>query len=134
MARTTYTRKTREQRAAEAAELADRLKAFRDSLDEDEIVEYLERFDGYSERNALLIVMQRPEATVVHGFHQWPDHGRKVRKGATGIQILAPAGFAEATPAAEGEKAEQPKMRFRKAYVFDIDDTEPLTAAQPAAA
>ncbi len=48
------------------------------------------RFYHYSWRNSLLIMMQRPDATRVGGYHTWTSVGRQVRKGEHGIAILAP--------------------------------------------
>lgn len=45
----------------------------------------------YSFNNALLIAMQRPEATMVRGFKQWQALGRQVNKGEKGIDILVPS-------------------------------------------
>jgi hypothetical protein len=53
-----YTSKiTKEERAAKVAELADRYVQFADSLDEGQREEYAARFDHYSLRNTLLIMM-----------------------------------------------------------------------------
>ena len=79
--------------------LIDALEVFtEESEDDDRVMESLARFaQHYSERNALLIVMQRPSATEVHGYRAWQAKGRQVLKGAKGIRILAPAGNAPAT-------------------------------------
>lgn len=125
--------KTREERAAATAALAERLAEFAESCDPDDAEVYEERFSHYSPRNAMLIVMQAPDATVVHGFRAWQDLSRQVRKGETGIAILAPAGTstdkdpgkaAEPTAAAGAEKAE--RRFFRMTYVFDIRQTDPI--------
>ena len=126
----------REERSAKVTALAEQLAAFSDSLDPEQQGEYEARFDHYSPRNALLIVMQMPDATVVHGFHAWHDEGRKVRKGEHGIQILAPAGEREVDDSdkrpnagdSQGGQtnAEQARRFFRLTYVFDISQTEPL--------
>jgi hypothetical protein len=44
----------------------------------------------YSPHNVLLIASQCPQATAVAGFHTWRQLGRAVRKGETGLAILAP--------------------------------------------
>jgi hypothetical protein len=44
----------------------------------------------YSPHNVLLITSQCPQATAVAGFHTWRQLGRAVRKGETGLAILAP--------------------------------------------
>lgn len=129
---------TREERFAKVTALADRLAAFAESVDDDQREEYEARFDHYSPRNALLIVMQDPDATVVRGFHAWHDAGRKVRKGEHGIQILAPAGTSEVVtggkpatnadaPQGDATATKSIRQHFRLAYVFDIRQTEPIT-------
>lgn len=83
----------------------------------------LERFGAdFSPRNQMLIIMQRPTATRVAGFHAWRALGRQVRKGAKGIAIMIPL-----TRKAEADEGEAPAkgVRFGTGYVFDIGDTEP---------
>ena len=53
-------------------------------------LESLARFHNYSFNNALLIALQRPDATRVAGFHAWRKFGRFVKKGEHGIAIFAP--------------------------------------------
>ncbi|MCF8568423.1 ssDNA-binding domain-containing protein [Alicyclobacillus tolerans] len=48
------------------------------------------QFHSYSFHNTLLIFLQKPNATMVAGFHRWKAMGRLVRKGERGISILAP--------------------------------------------
>jgi len=40
----------------------------------------MSRFHGYSFNNVVLIMLQRPEATRVAGFHTWKSMGRFVKK------------------------------------------------------
>lgn len=122
--------RTTEQRAAEAAALRARLAEFEDRSDEAGLAEIFARFDGYSERNAMLIAMQRPGATDVSGFAAWKARGRAVRKGETGIRILAPAGRREATEATEDREATEARQFFRLVSVFDVSQTEPLAEAE----
>ena len=42
------------------------------------------KFHRYSFQNQLLIFSQRPDATLVAGFHRWQQLGRSVRKGGEG--------------------------------------------------
>lgn len=52
----------------------------------------MSRFYKYSANNCVLILMQRPESTFVAGFNAWKNNfNRYVRKGETGIRILAPS-------------------------------------------
>jgi hypothetical protein len=48
------------------------------------------RFYSYSPSNALLIQVQRPDATEVPGYHPWLELGRHARKGEKGIITLNP--------------------------------------------
>lgn len=89
------------------------------------------RFHRYSLGNTLLIMVQRPDATHVAGFTAWKRLGRSVKKGETGIAILAPAGKRkEAEPedapadAEESEGDEERPVRFKVAYVYDVNQTE----------
>jgi len=77
--------------------------------------------ESFSPFNALMIIYQRPNATNCAGFHAWRQAGRSVRKGARGIAILVPLGKQD-----EGEE-----IRFSWRYVFDISDTQELTADSP---
>lgn len=128
-------RRTPEERAAAKRELMDRLDTFAARVagmdpEDAEMVVITRLMEHYSERNAQLIVMQRPDATVVRGFHAWKDVDRKVRKGAKGIAILAPAGSKDAeAPSEEKPEGEKGRQFFKITYVFDISDTEPVTAS-----
>jgi hypothetical protein len=48
------------------------------------------RFHRYSVGNAILIGLQKPDATHVAGFRAWQQLGRHVKKGEHGIAIMAP--------------------------------------------
>lgn len=94
----------------------------------------LARMHRYSWGNALLILRQCPEATVIAGYRVWQSMGRQVRKGEKAIRILAPAGHARyVTVNEDGEEEErQGRMRFRAAAVFDISQTDPLEGTEDA--
>lgn len=68
------------------------------------------KFHDYSFANTLAILAQRPDATWVAGYERWKALGRQVRKGETGIAILAPitgrvATGESAAPGAGGDPA-----------------------------
>ena len=85
----------------------------------------MSRFHRYSWNNALLIYMQRPNATHVAGFHGWLRMRRYVRKGEKGIVILAPIVGRKKSIDGELLEDEQTKVYgFRAAHVFDISQTE----------
>jgi hypothetical protein len=85
------------------------------------------RFYQYSFGNTLLILLQRPDATRVAGFHTWRRLGRQVRKGETGIRILAPCRYPPTDRVDNGDDdAERSKTvrGFRVAVVFAIEQTD----------
>ena len=91
----------------------------------------MSRFHRYSLNNAWLIAVQRPDATLVAGFHAWKGLRRFVRRGEQGIAILAPIVRRRKETQDEDERA---VVGFRPAYVFDVSQTdgEPLPeASQP---
>jgi len=79
-------------------EITDRLEqGIKDLFTGEKFLSYLQtmsRFHRYSTRNTLLIHMQKPDATLVAGYQAWQSKfGRYVKKGETGIKILAPTPF-----------------------------------------
>lgn len=46
--------------------------------------------NNYSMRNALLIYLQKPEASYVKGYEAWKEYGRNVAQGSQGAKILVP--------------------------------------------
>src|ERR1700730_15796137 len=92
----------------------------------DVLFPYLEtasRFHTYSFRNQCLIAAQCPTATRVAGYQAWRRLGRWVRRGETGIVILAPITRRRPDFAADDDgtdDADRPPVHgFRSAYVFD---------------
>lgn len=51
------------------------------------------KFPKYSLNNNMLIMMQKPDATLCQSYTGWKQMGRFVKKGEKGIRILAPAPF-----------------------------------------
>lgn len=99
-------------------EMTEQLQAFSDTIDDEMRAAIIARVRGYSERNAMLIVMQLEDATDVRGYAEWLKNGRQVRKGEHGIKILAPAGKSDEV---DGKKSRQ---FFRLVSVFDVSQTE----------
>lgn len=83
---------------------------------------FISRFHMYSPRNSMLIMLQRPEATMVASFMDWKKKFRRyVRSGEHGIRIIAPI----ASRPAEEEEDDEPRIvGFRAATVFDVSQTE----------
>lgn len=46
--------------------------------------------NNYSMRNAILIFLQKPEASYVKGYEAWKEFGRNVGQGAKGAKIFVP--------------------------------------------
>jgi len=83
------------------------------------------RFHKYSLHNVMLIVLQKPAATHVGGFHTWHKLGRHVCKGETGIAIFAPILRRKREPeGAAQESVEEVLLGYRTCAVFDVSQTE----------
>ena len=121
--------------------LEEGVKAVFDSEQYKNYLSAMSRFHSYSFNNTLLICMQKPDASLVAGFKTWESLGRHVKKGETGIAILAPCPYrsikemeavdldtGEVRLDAQGnpikEKREISYLSFRPATVFDISQTE----------
>lgn len=97
----------------------------------DEYQRYLtvmSRFPSYSYSNALLIYLQKPDASCVAGYKTWQTKfNRHVKPGEKGIRIIAPMKFKKNKEDDDHSK-EQEFIRFRQAFVFDLSQTvgEPL--------
>jgi len=93
------------------------------------LVNYLKamaRFHRYSLGNAILIRLQKPDATHVAGFRTWQRLGRRVRKGEHGIGIMAPIVHRRKTgTGGDREEDDEETVRtFKTAHVFDISQTD----------
>ena len=118
-----------------AAQALDKLQAALDAGRSDTLAALLRtvaRFHEYSFRNIILILSQRPDATRVAGYKTWQALGRQVRRGESGIIIIAPMllrnGDDEQDTDEPDRRDADRSLRFRAAYVFDIAQTdgEPL--------
>ena len=87
-----------------------------------EALKFKAKFHSYSFNNALLIYLQRPDATLVAGYRRWQELGRQVRKVETSLAILAPI-VRRVEGEAEGERVQQ-VIGFRSARVFDVSQTD----------
>jgi len=95
------------------------------------------KFHSYSFNNALMILMQQPDASYVAGFGTWKKLGRYVKKGEKGIAIFAPLigkkerteDQVERSEVAETLQQSEPTTKkvlygFRLVYLFDVSQTE----------
>ena len=93
----------------------------------------MSKFHDYSLNNTLLIVMQKPDASLVAGFNKWRDEfERHVKRGEKGIKILAPAPYKikkeqekldpDGKPVTEQKEITVPA--FKVVSVFDVSQTD----------
>ncbi|AUW92630.1 hypothetical protein BXT84_00575 [Sulfobacillus thermotolerans] len=87
------------------------------------------QFPKYSPGNALLIMQQRPDATLVMGYRAWQTLDRHVMRGEHGITIIAPM-LRRVTDEDAPEPSSVPSASqrviagFKAATVFDISQTD----------
>lgn len=139
--RTRRPRKSPDQVAAEVAALVDKLNAGVAELTTSDqwtaMLRVAAHFWSYSFRNMMLLHLQAEERettiTRVGGVRTWNALGRRVRKGESGYQILAPMWrrLSEDEAAAIGPAAYDAQGRPQKVirgykieYVFDVAQTE----------
>lgn len=133
-----------EARKAEMEEITTKLeKGVKDIFSSDNYKEYLNfcaKLPRYSVNNQILIMLQKPDATMCQSFTGWRDMNRFVRKGEKGIRILAPAPYkmqkeqdkTDASGKAVLDKDGEPVKEtveitvnaFKPVSTFDISQTE----------
>lgn len=100
-------------------------------------LEVLSKFPKYSLNNVLMILSQKPDATMVQGYKAWQSLGRQVKKGEKAIKIFAPMfkkiEVTKLDPNTQkpilDENGKEVKVRqekligFRLVNVFDISQT-----------
>ncbi len=117
----------------------------KETMDSEKYKEFLKvqsQFHNYSFNNAMLIFLQRPDATRVAGYKTWQKLGRYVKKGEKGIGILAPCPYkydkwVDKIDPKTNEPIKDPKtgevikekktiegIYFKKVSVFDIKQTD----------
>ena len=86
-----------EARKKEMEDMTTRLEAgVKDVFQGDNYKQYLDfcsRLPRYSLNNQILIMLQKPDATMCQSFTGWKEMGRFVKKGEKGIRVLAPAPY-----------------------------------------
>lgn len=120
--------------------LEEGVRAVYDSETYKAYLDFLSKFHNYSYSNALLIFLQKPDATLCAGYKTWEKLGRHVNKGETGIRIIAPVQYkrevesevvdaqtGEAKTDAEGNPVKEKKVvksqSFRMVSIFDVSQT-----------
>ena len=114
-----------------------------------EFLKIMAKFHNYSFNNTMLIVMQRPDATLVTSYKNWQSMGRQVMKGEKGITIIAPAPYKKMKEKEVLDENQRPIMgtdgkpktekvevtvpHFKAVTVFDIAQTsgEPIQTLAP---
>jgi hypothetical protein len=78
--------------------------------------------DGHvvSPTNAVLLIYQRSDVTIIGGFRQWLKSGRVVRKGEKALAIWVPC---EKNDSKDSEES----VFFVMGNVFDVSQTEELS-------
>ena len=103
----------------------DGVKAVFESDKYKECLRYMSKFTNYSAGNCILIMLQKPDASLVAAFGKWKQLGRTVNKGEKGIAILAPMVFKNKKQNDENdEEQEKTTIGFKKVYVFDVSQTD----------
>ncbi|MEA4895650.1 MAG: ArdC-like ssDNA-binding domain-containing protein [Oscillospiraceae bacterium] len=132
--------------AEQLKEITDKLEAgISDLYESDRYAAYLRclsKFHHYSYGNVLLILLQCPSASRVAGFNTWKkEFGRTVKRGETGIKILAPCTYRKLEETDKLDANTQrpvldengrpvkemiwvQKQGFRIVNVFDVSQTE----------
>src|SRR5215472_18956015 len=120
----------RDEKRARVRELAKRVSAMdgatRESLARKAGIRNL---DGHelSLKNQCLLILQRPNVSLVCGFRQWKKAGRSVAKGEQSLCIFVPV-FDEKTPGAEKYEEGGSVDFFVTGNVFDVSQTRELSA------
>lgn len=126
----------------------DGVKAVFESDSYKKCLRYMSKFTNYSAGNCILIMLQKPDASLVAAFGKWKELGRTINKGEKGIAILAPMKFkskeveeqfvkdgdgkqvfnVDGSEKKETVENEVATIGFKKVYVFDVSQTsgEPI--------
>lgn len=75
------------------AKLEQGVKAVFEGTEYMKLLKVMANLPSYSINNQLLIMMQRPDATICNSYTGWQKMNRHVRKGEQGIRIMAPAPY-----------------------------------------
>lgn len=137
-------KKVVEQRKTEMKDITEKLeKGVQDVFGSEQfqnLLDTMAKFPHYSVNNNILIMMQKPDATLVQSYTGWKKMGRFVKKGEKGIRIFAPAPFKlekeqekldeagkvilDKDGEAVKEKVEINLTAFKPVSTFDISQTE----------
>lgn len=143
-----YKRKTAEEKKAEIEQLTKQLEeGVEEYLQSDrykELLRNFSRFHSYSLNNSILIMLQKPESTMIAGYTKWrDDFHRQVLPGEKGIKIYQPMNLKikvekekidplthQKITGPDGqpltETVEEKRTGFKVGYVFDVSQTEQI--------
>ena len=141
--RSEYKAEKREEMQNLFKKIDDGVKAVFESERYKECLRYMSKFTNYSAGNCILIMLQKPDASLVAAFGKWKELGRTVNKGEKGIAILAPMTFktkelreqpvtdskgqqiinSDGSEKKEKVEIEETSIGFKKVYVFDVSQT-----------
>lgn len=143
-----YKRKTAEEKKAEIEQLTKQLEeGVEEYLQSDryrELLQTFSKFYNYSLNNSILIMLQKPESTMIAGYTKWrDDFHRQVLPGEKGIKIYQPVSIKvkvekektdplthQKVTGPDGqpltETVEEKKTGFKIGYVFDVSQTEQI--------
>lgn len=94
-----------------------------------DLLKTMSKFHSYSAQNCLLIATQNPSASFVAGFDSWKrNFHRYVKKDSHAIMIKSPCKYVVKD---ENTGEEQERLGFKASYVFDIEDTAPISGTKP---
>jgi hypothetical protein len=123
-----YTPKTDDERKALTTRLQTKLDTLANELifDTDKLKMFAKQwsngFHNYSMCNTLMIVYQRPGATLCASFKTWSDKGRNVNKGEKGLEIFVPM-FTRDEVNENGEKENGHLIGWKIGHTFDYSQT-----------
>lgn len=104
--------------------LEDGVKAVFESDKYKQYLDFMRKFHDYSVNNCILIMMQKPDASLVAGYRAWQTKfGRFVKKGEKAIQIIAPVPH-KIKKEVDGEEKEIDWTSYRAVPVFDVSQTD----------
>ena len=93
-----------------------------------ELLRTMSKFHSYSAQNCLLILEQNPQASFVAGFDSWKrNFHRYVKKDSHAIMIKSPCKY----KVKDESGNEEERLGFKASYVFDIEDTAPISGTKP---
>ena len=120
-----YKEKKKEEMGDLFRKIDEGVRAVFDSEKYKEYLRVMSKFTHYSAGNCLLIVMQKPDASLVAAYGKWKSLGRQVNKGETGIRILAPMPYKKKhTEQGEDEETDETeRIGFKAVSVFDVSQT-----------